>query len=851
MTYAEFFASAFGGNVKPFAYQEALAERAWPDALIAPTGLGKTAAVVLAWAWKRATASEGTPRRLVYCLPMRTLVDQTARNVVGWLTKLSAASTAWKARLPDAETDVHVLMGGADEAPWFERPERPAILIGTQDLLLSRALLRGYAMSRFRWPVDFALLHNDAQWVFDEVQLMNAGLATAAQLEGFRCRFGTELPSASLWLSATLHPEWLRTVDHASASVVWRVPGDFPGDAGSPRVHTLIDAPKPIAPAASRPASAKKGDLRSYATALAAEVRAAHQPGRLTLLIVNTVARAQQVHDALTKAGVPADRLALIHSRFRPDDRAVQMAKLPRPGEERDLIAVATQAVEAGVDLSAAVLITELAPASALVQRFGRVNRYGELNETGGGTIRWVDLPDDDALAAPYEVRELTAARERLSGLRDARPTNLAPPGPNDCPHRWVIRSRDLMDLYDTDPDLTGFDVDVSPYVRDADDTDVYLFWRDFEVSDGPTGEAPPGRDELCAAPIGRARDWLKKLHDKRLRAYRADPRGKRRQRDSRPLTWTRLDEPPWPGLVLMVHAAAGGYLPATGFDAESRAAVEPVAGREAGGVEAKPEASLDTDPESQQAAFIRLSDHLAHVTAEAELLCHALGVARDAGAHQPAPYRSDEHPPGRCRESSPMAEQIVEAARWHDVGKAHAMFQERLTANAPIGSRPDGPLAKAPRYDVSKGRRYFRHELASALAYLAHNVWSREADLVAFLIAAHHGKVRMNLRALPDEFPATGADGRPDGRRFARGIWEGDELPAFGSVPGIRWAGGPLTLSVMELGQHPQSGASWTERTRALLSRYGPFRLAWMEALIRIADWRASAKEAHGAYDD
>ena len=40
-------------------------------------------------------------------------------------------------------------------------PKRPAILIGTQDMLLSRALNRGYGMSRYRWPMHFGLLNND------------------------------------------------------------------------------------------------------------------------------------------------------------------------------------------------------------------------------------------------------------------------------------------------------------------------------------------------------------------------------------------------------------------------------------------------------------------------------------------------------------------------------------------------------------------------------------------------------------------------------------------------------------------------------------------------------------------
>ena len=108
-------------------------------------------------------------------------------------------------------------------------------------------------------------------------------------------------------------------------------------------------------------------------------------------------------------------------------------------------------------------------------------------------------------------------------------------------------------------------------------------------------------------------------------------------------------------------------------------------------------------------------------------------------------------------------------------------------------------------------------------------------------MIAAHHGKVRMSLRARPNESAPKG--GRI-GARFARGICEDDELPACDMGNGEVWEGGPLVLSVMELGEDEVTGASWTERTRALLDRHGPFRLAWTEALLTIADWRASARE-------
>ena len=82
--------------------------------------------------------------------------------------------------------------------------------------------------------------------VFDEVQLMGSGLATSTQLEGFRRKLGMEIASRSLWVSATLHPDWLDTVDFKQSPKVWRVPDDFPEDAQSPHVRKLIDAPKPI-----------------------------------------------------------------------------------------------------------------------------------------------------------------------------------------------------------------------------------------------------------------------------------------------------------------------------------------------------------------------------------------------------------------------------------------------------------------------------------------------------------------------------------------------------------------------------------------------------------------------------
>ena len=812
---------------------------------------------------------------------MRTLVEQTARAVEEWLRKLATDEVDGEGRLPRPE-DVHVLMGGVDADGWLERPERPAVLVGTQDMLLSRALMRGYASSRALWPMEFALLHEDAQWVFDEVQLMGAGRATSAQLEAFRQSdtdrarqdgrtAGTR--SRSLWISATLDPGWLATVDHPEppAAAVVRVD---PAAAPDGRLARLAQAAKRLVRSPVAPASSKKPDLADYVQRLADAIVDAHRPGRMTLAIVNRVDRAQALRDAIGKRlsqglpATPAPLLALVHSRFRPADRAREMEKVlgADGAHPQGRIVVATQAVEAGVDISAAVLFTELAPWSSLVQRFGRANRYAELQD--GADVHWIDLlppaPEGAAadknaeeLARPYEAAELQAARDRLIGLTDVAPMHLPAPGDVDPP-RGVIRRKDLDDLFDTDPDLTGFDVDVSPYVRDAEDTDIRVFWRDPSQADDDPPR--PGREELCAVSIGTARTWISKLPIRgRGLLFQRDPQWRRRdgRTGAAPPGWMPLEGLPWPGLVLLAYPAAGGYRETSGFTGNPKDVPEPISGpaspydagaersaraapREGGaekierrlrkqenGSAAPPQQEAeghDEDPLSGIDAIVPLSDHLRHVAAEADSLCAALDV----------------EPAARTV--------VVRAARWHDLGKAHEVFQDTMRRGLDSRAVEPGVLLAKTAGRPRHGRPYFRHELVSALAFLAHERWTRDADLAAYLIASHHGKVRLNLRALPRE--AAPKDGRA-GARFARGVWEGDPLPPFTLAGGERWEGGDLRLSIMEMGWDDISRESWTERTRELLAQLGPFRLAWLETLLRVADWRASAKERNGDRDD
>jgi CRISPR-associated endonuclease/helicase Cas3 len=178
-------------------------------------------------------------------------------------------------------------------------------------------------------------------------------------------------------------------------------------------------------------------------------------------------------------------------------------------------------------------------------------------------------------------------------------------------------------------------------------------------------------------------------------------------------------------------------------------------------------------------------------------------------------------------------------AALWHDVGKTHAAFQNMLTRNVPP-PRGDTFWAKSAKQSGRCERRGFRHELASALAWLLRAPEDApERDLVAFLIAAHHGKVRLSIRSLPnDDEPS--ADGE---RLYARGVWDGDELPAI-AFNGLNVPATKLDLSFMQMGSGPH-GPSWLARMISLRDRLGPFRLALLETVLRVADARASAAEA------
>jgi CRISPR-associated endonuclease/helicase Cas3 len=844
MPFPAFFTQATG--TAPFPYQHHLAESPTllPQLIHIPTGAGKTAAVILAWLWRRrfadASIRQATPRRLIYCLPMRVLVEQTRDAVVRWLDHLGLLAGAvnlkdgtvssYQADSADAlrvagwakahgdtgpRLAVHVLMGGEAADDWDLYPERDAILIGTQDMLLSRALNRGYGMSRYRWPVPFGLLHTDALWVLDEVQLMGAGLATTAQLEGLRHALGTLGPVRSLWMSATLQPDWLATVDFGETLHTLTPFMLGPEARRTPGLQRRLEARKRLRPT---PVTAA-----TRADAIAAWVLEVHRPGTLMLVILNTVERARALLMALTQrggqgtsrrarrtnprghapAGLPTPEFVLLHARFRPPDRAAQFQQPLSPLSDAGRIAIATQVVEAGVDLSATTLVTELAPWASLVQRFGRCNRFGESSEA---TVYWMDVPTGgrQRLAPPYAEVELASARAVLTTLGDVGVQALPPAVAMPYEPAHVLRRKDLLELFDTTPDLAGFDLDVSRFIREADDLDVQVFWRDVAPGTAPDPDQPSGaaprREELCPVPVMQARAFAMTR-----RVFRWDVLAG---------YWVRaVSRLILPGQVLLIPADQGGYTPRTGWDVDSPTSVLPVPAPSGGAIDA------NDDDWPSRSPWQRIAEHADEVVAEVRRMVGALTLPEVLG------------------------EALEVAARWHDRGKAHPIFQEAIYDDASgVRARPDAwrgcrEVAKAPgpcwgRY----GRRYFRHELATGLAMLQAGL----PDLAVYLATAHHGKVRLSIRALPEE-------ARPPDplRRVARGVWDDDPLPATELGGGVVAPAVTLRLDPMEVGRDPSGQPSWGERMLRLLQSLGPFRLACVEAILRAADMRVSQAQA------
>ncbi len=875
-----------------------------------PTGFGKTAAVVLAWLWNRVSKRRRDwPRRLVYCLPMRTLVEQTFRNTKQWIKNLELSD----------EVGLHMIMGGEGAGEWDTQAERNAVLIGTQDMLLSRALNRGYGMSRYRWPMHFGLLNNDCLWVMDEVQLMGPGLWTSAQLDWMRNdRFRSLKPCATWWMSATIRSGFLETLDRRKAEL--RKPTCV-GLDGRDRTHELLRARRPCKlwkPGPTRRTRTREpiGDNRSaFALALAEAVAGEHQEASLSLVVCNTVPVAQQVYAAVrdTYAG-PSD-VVLLTSRFRAREReenqgkflafeaarrrALTDASVSVPG----LVCVSTQVIEAGVDVSARRLWSEIAPWPSLIQRLGRLNRDGRLNgdarawfwegpEKPKRSERFIGPYEADAvklgnklldtLVASCESDGALSARDVLASLSAREATRelvekALAPVPEPCP-----RAIDVHGLFSTEPDVFGGFTDVSAFVRSQDENaDVTVFWREWRSeaelrrSEDLVGPAF-ARDEGCVVAAGALRGFLEKPGKRRAWLW-DDQRG----------AWSpvRTGEIR-PGMLLMLRRDDGGYSRELGWTGSRTDKLDdaPPPG--------EPHERFADDRHSEGGAWVTLRDHLRDAEQEAARIVQALNLNDDLGSA--AIHAASEHDIGKAlpqwqgalpkrppREGSVWAKAPYQFAVIANVSTVASATEAVLRTSGVRHRRP-------PELQVVTGRTRFtwhteskvsgavreriralpgvvrawnvpfrpglRHEAATALA-LWHSYYRGEnrgfVALSIYLCAAHHGKVRTVLTSRSDD----GEDVCGVPKTTAALPW--GEMP-LDFACGVDGASGRFSEDGSEfLFEAP----GWTGLVGDLLGAWesdavpgvsgavpaaeprnlGPFALAYLETLVRCADERAS----------
>ncbi len=875
MTVAErfrrFFAAA-NEDAEPYPWQVALVEHIaqgglWPAAITAPTGSGKSSVVdvhVFLVAERERQRQTKTPtiarppRRLVLVAPRRVLVDdQHARalRLAGLLGQADDGSPLAQARealasivtsreLRDDPLGVARLRGGVRlDLSWRLDPSRCQIICATPQMWGSRLLMRGFRGSRLARNLESGLLGHDVAVVIDEAHLHRRLTDTSQRIAAMGGQPGClqvvamsathDAPGGhALSPADRAHAALARRVGAAKAVRVERV-----DDWGRERAQRLVDA----------------------ARRLRAEAAGVGTVG----VFVNTVALALDVARCLKSDADAVVRV--VCGPMRPADLDRLRRELPglldaRGNRTVDFL-VATQSLEVGVDLDLAAMVSELAPAPALAQRAGRLNRSGSLPRSTLLVVAPADLAPDAlrSSAAPYRPEQLQRALGWLTDLRgDASPqriSDVALPA-EDLPRVPDITAVELETLAMTSLVLAA-DPDVGFYTEDpvdSEETRVLVGARDHldlgeAVVAAALQAAPPRAHELAAMRAGKALDairgasaltWTIRTDNGRTTASLTDPDERVRAGDvllvpsgspvvvERVLGAPRGNGEPIDDVVAERPREDGApdvIVPLDGVRAERMSVLvetDPVLGTRAARRElADIIEPLSVDLASRLRRHRRLSDltvswcgNEEHPDAPGLLVVVASereGRATDGVTSAECVVTLDEH----CEAVAARAREIVaaldglaahesadieHAARLHDEGKRHPVFQQRM------GASPEGPaLAKpVPGHKPDRGDGW-RHEQYSAAVAHARS----PSPLVTALTAAHHGH------------------GRPAFHRDDAAL-----------LAGWTQAPGEVTDALAALfGSH-----GCYERDRAALQReLGVHRLAFLEALVRCADMQIS----------
>ncbi len=810
-----------------------------------PTGLGKTNVIAV---WLVALArGVAVPRRLVYVVNRRTVVDQTTAEVVRLRESLPGLGIPGFATLA-----ISTLRGQfADNREWSTDPARPAVIVGTVDMIGSRLLFSGYGVGFRSRPLHAGLLGQDALLVHDEAHLEPAFQRLLREIQRQQAEGGEFARFHVMEMTATSRHD---NVDRENVLTLSQA------DDAHPVVRQRIHAPKHLT-------FTRVADDDAVTGRVAEIARGYKDDHAAVLVFVGALKAVTDVEKALKKTKRP---VVLLTGTLRGKERdaLVEQPAFRRFfwGSERGetVYLVCTSAGEVGIDISADHLVCDLSTFESMAQRLGRVNRYGESpHHTRVHVVYPASLDQQAGQTGEQEAGEMKIRRARTLRLLQMLPPVPAQNEEDGPVHDaspqalMTLAARDdlpcrVEEAFAPEPSIpvatdSLFDAwamtsirhqmpgrpAVAPYLHglhgdsEWEPRETHIAWREEVgvIADEELLSRYPPEDLLDDYPLlphellrDRSDRCFKELeglaerHGERP-AWVLDPRGSVQVLTLEALVGDRQAKDIEDCTVLLPPDVGGlenGMLAHASLHADDVA-------DEAKDEHGRPLRLRVWDQEAVPPAHLRLTRTIdtrpdADDTGEDEGLrrfwrWYELPREGTVASHRDVTWETHvadvkahaERIVQRLSLPREVAHAVVLAAEWHDHGKRRAAFQRRL-GNPRY---PEVVLAKSGRGGIGLPEP-FRHEFASVLDAQTSPAFEgldeETRDLALHLIAAHHGRARPH-------FPADEA--------FDPDATDADVEALAGETP---------------------------RRFARLQRKYGRWGLAYIESLLRVADWAASA---------
>jgi CRISPR-associated endonuclease/helicase Cas3 len=444
-----------------------------------PTGLGKSSVIPIWLIALCGACGASLPRRLVYIVNRRTVVDQATedakrllarlyrsgqRDGVAWATQESIKRLGLDTEPPIRDDHVAALkqlrlaldaLGTGDQAKsgqtpplavstlrgeladngeWKKSPARPAIIIGTIDMIGSKLLFSGYGDGRYGRAHHAGLIGQDSLIIHDEAHLSPAFDSLLRSIAAEQARCGEPRPIRVLSLSATTRTSSNAGNGNLEASAPLEIENE---DRRDDVVSRRLGASKSL-----RMVNAHKGTI--VPTIVEEALRLGASPARVLVYVrsPDDVAAIAQAIEGELGAG-DSTRVARLTGTIRGKERdelvesevfrafqtnADRSSPLPH-----SLYLISTSAGEVGADLDADHLVCDLSTLDSMAQRLGRVNRLGGDSRSARVLVVQDEIMERDPLAAQRRktaevLQELPVVERTQGSLReyDASPAALS-----------------------------------------------------------------------------------------------------------------------------------------------------------------------------------------------------------------------------------------------------------------------------------------------------------------------------------------------------------------------------------------------------------------------------------------